>query len=147
MYIMTDFEKNIYRVIANANGIKSAEIAASLGVEKRIVNSTLANSPALKAVVKQESDFKWYLINTQRTDSAETAGVTPPKPDEDLRNLCNYYLNCISLESSSSVSQFLTSKYSLRYEVLNGLGLDPDNDQAALNLLKKISRNRKEPRF
>jgi hypothetical protein len=140
---MTDFEKNIYQIIANANGIKGSEIAARLGVEKRTVNSTLANSTVLKAVVKQESDFKWYLINnTQRTASKKNAGVTPPKPDEDLRNLCNYYLNCISLESSSSVSQFLTSKYDLQYEVLNGLGLDSDNDQAALNLLRKISSNR-----
>jgi len=139
---MTDFEKNVYQVIANSNGIKGSEIAAKLGVEKRTVNSILANSIALKAVVKQESDFKWYLINTQRAGSKKTADATQPKPDEDLRKLCYYYLNCISLESSSSVSQFLTSKYSLKYEVLNGLCLDSDYDQAALSLLKKISSNR-----
>ena len=56
--------------------------------------------------------------------------------------LCNYYLNCLSLESSSSVSQFLSSKYSLQYAVLNGLGIIPDSDQAALALLNKISNKR-----
>lgn len=139
---MTELENKIYLVIANANGIKGSGIAAQLGVEKRIVNSTLANSSALKAVVKQESDFKWYLINTQRTGINKSLDVTPPKPDEDLRSLCNYYLNCLSLESSSSVSQFLSSKYSLQYAVLNGLGIIPDSDQAALALLNKISNKR-----
>ncbi|OQB20467.1 MAG: RecBCD enzyme subunit RecD [Firmicutes bacterium ADurb.Bin182] len=138
---MTDFEKNIYQIIADTNGIKGSEIAAKLGVEKRTVNSTLANSTTLKAVVKQESDFKWYLINTQRTGSKKTV-TAPPKPDEDLRKHCYYYLNCLSLESSSSVSQFLTSKFSLQYEVLNGLGLDSDNDKAALSLLYNISSSR-----
>ncbi len=139
---MTDLESKIYRAIANANGIKGSEIAAELGVEKRIVNSALANSSALKAVVRQESDFKWYLINSQRTGGKKTAGATPPRPDEDLRKLCNYYLNCLSLESSSSVSQFLTSRFSLQYAVLSGLGVDSDSDQTVLNLLSKISSNR-----
>lgn len=136
---MTDLENKIYRVIANANGIKGYDIAAKLGVEKRMVNSTLANSLVLKAVVRQESDFKWYLINAQRAGSRRTADA---KPDKELRNLCNYYLNCLSLESSSSVSQFLNSRYSLQYAVLSGLDINSDSDQMALNLLNRISRNR-----
>ena len=63
-------------------------------------------------------------------------------PDKDLHNLCNYYLNCLALEASSSVSQFLTSNFSLQYAVLNGLGIDDDRDLEAKNLLSKISSNR-----
>lgn len=138
---MTDFENKIYQVIANSRGIKGSEIAAKLGVEKRTVNSVLANSPSLKAVVRQESSFKWYPINNSKSDRKANVNI-PPEPDQDLRNLCNYYLNCLSLESSSSVSQFLTSKYNLQYAVLNGLSIDSDNNQKAIGLLKKISSNR-----
>lgn len=51
-------------------------------------------------------------------------------------------MNCLSLESSSSVSQFLTNNYSLKYAPLSGLEINPDNDHAALSLLNKISKNK-----
>ncbi len=59
-----------------------------------------------------------------------------------MRNLCNYYLNCLALESSSSVSQFLTSRYSLQYAVLNGLEINDNHDKEAKDLLNRISANR-----
>jgi len=89
---MTQLEKNIYQVIASGHGVKGAEIADKLGLEKKIVNSTLYKSTALKALVFQDDSYKWRLksVLTQETQSVN---INTPKPDEDLRNICNYYLN------------------------------------------------------
>ena len=136
---MTTLEKQIYEIISKANGIKGSDIADALQLDKKTVNSTLSQSNALRAVVKQESNYKWYLISSGiSSDSAAPA----PEPDEDLKKLCSYYLQCISLESSSSVSQFLESKYDKEYVVLNGLGINAQVDSEALSLLAKISANR-----
>lgn len=138
---MTDLENRIYKEIANANGIKGSEIAAHLGVEKKIVNSTLSNSPTLKAIIRQDTaTYKWHAL-TKNLSATDKRASSAPIPDQDLRNICNYYLNCLSLESSSSVSQFLTSNFSLQYAPLNGLEIDSETDQAALSLLNKISGN------
>lgn len=135
---MTDFEKQIYDVISRYNGIKGAEIANILQVEKKLVNSTLANSSALKAVVKQTSDYKWHLIIAVKSDQNTQTALNP---DNDLRKLCIYYLHCIGLESSSSVSQFLNNRYG-GYVVLNDLKINPEKDAAAISLLKKIASDR-----
>ena len=136
---MTTLEKQIYEIISKANGIKGSDIANALQLDKRTVNSTLSQSNALKAVVKQESDYKWYLISSGKGNSN---AMPTPEPDEDLKKLCSYYLQCISLESSSSVSQFLESKYDKEYVVLNGLGIDAQRESDALSLLAKINANR-----
>lgn len=141
---MTDFEKNIYDAIASSNGIKGAEIAKLLHVEKKQVNSTLSSSSALKAVVKQCSDYKWYLISDSKP---KNSSETTPKPDEDLQKLCNYYLQCISLESSSSVSQFLSSKYDYNYAILNDLKIDSGKDTDAISLLNRIASNREKKAY
>lgn len=141
---MTDFEKNIYNAIASSNGIKGAEIAKLLHVEKKQVNSTLSRSSALKAVVKQGSDYKWYLIADNKP---KNRGKIAPKPDEDLQKLCNYYLQCISLESSSSVSQFLSSKYDYKYAILNDLKIDSGKDTEAISLLNRIASNREKKAY
>ena len=141
---MTDFEKNIYNAIASSNGIKGAEIAKLLHVEKKQVNSTLSRSSALKAVVKQGSDYKWYLIADNKP---KNSGKIAPKPDEDLQKLCNYYLQCISLESSSSVSQFLSSKYDYKYAILNDLKIDSGKDTEAISLLNRIASNREKKAY
>lgn len=136
---MTDFETKIYDVIASSNGIKGAEIAKALQVDKKEVNSTLSRSVALKALVKQDNDYRWHLIAAKK---AKISSVTEPKPDEDLRKLCNYYLQCISLEASGSVSQYLINNFSPNYVVLNGLEIDPQKDVAALDLLQRINAKR-----
>ena len=140
---MTDFESKIYEVIASSDGIKGSEIAKALQVDKKEVNSTLSKSASLKALVKQDNNFKWHLLAAKK---AAGKAVAKPKPDEDLRRLCNYYLQCISLEASGSVSQFLLS-YDPSYVVLNGLKIDPQKDLAALNLLQKINANKEKKAY
>jgi len=139
---MTELEEKIYQTIATSNGIKGSDIAAKLGIEKKVVNSILYSSNVLKALIQLNSaTYKWHpLANVDTTSQKKTP--VQPLPDKDLRNVCNYYLNCLSLESSSSVSQFLNSSYSLQYAVLNDLEIDPECDQSALTLLNKIRSNK-----
>ena len=140
---MTDFESKIYEVIASSDGVKGSEIAKALQVDKKEVNSTLSKSASLKALVKQDNNFKWHLLAAKK---AAAEAVAKPKPDEDLRRLCNYYLQCISLEASGSVSQFLLS-YDPSYVVLNSLKIDPQKDLAALNLLQKINAKKEKKAY
>ena len=134
---MTDLEKRIYELIAQSNGIDSAEIALSLGVEKKNVNIMLSHSAELKAHVRQEADFKWYLKATKKIVEKPL-----PKPDNDLHNICMYYLQCISLESSSSVSQYLDGGTSKEYAVLNSLEIDAVEETEAIRLLGRISADK-----
>ena len=60
---MTSLEAQIFQIISDANGIKGAEIAAKIGIERKTVNSTLANSVALKAVVYQDESYRWHTRN------------------------------------------------------------------------------------
>ncbi|MCR5089641.1 MAG: AAA family ATPase [Oscillospiraceae bacterium] len=136
---MTDFEKKIYEVIAESNGIRAAEIAGILEAEKKEVSTALAKSAALKALVTQGSDYRWRLTSAVKAQAEEKS---TPKPDEDLRRLCNYYLQCLSLEANCSVSQFLYSRYDYPYIVLNGLGIDAEKDPSAISFLSKVEASR-----
>ena len=113
-----------------------------MSIEKKVVNSILYSSNVLKALIQlNNATYKWHPLTNVDTTSQKKTPVQP-LPDKDLRNVCNYYLNCLSLESSSSVSQFLSSSFSLQYAVLNGLEIDPECDQSALTLLNKIRSNK-----
>ena len=126
---MTDLEKKIYQAIANGKGLKGAEIASIINEDKKTVNSTLSRSNALRALVEQDNNYRWSIKKkpTQNNKTQVTGNI--PEPDIDLRNLCNYYLNCLALESSGAVSQFLTSKYSLKYAYVHDLEIDPQKDE------------------
>ncbi len=67
--------------------------------------------------------------------------------DMSLRDICNYFLNCISIESSSSVSQNLKRRNSLLYAPINDLLINPETDQDAITLLNKINSNRDAKAF
>ncbi|MBP5227271.1 MAG: AAA family ATPase [Kiritimatiellae bacterium] len=136
---MTDLEKKIFEAIAGSGGIRSATIADILHVDKALVNTTLSKSKVLKSVVRQGTDYKWHLIGSE---AKEAENQTKTNPDEDLKRLCEYYLRCISLESGSSVSQFLSSRFGCQYAVLSDLKIDSENDVAAISLLNKVSNNR-----
>ncbi len=57
---MNSIETQIYQIISASNGIKGADIASKIGIEKKTVNSLLSNSAALKAVVFQDENYKWH---------------------------------------------------------------------------------------
>ncbi|MCR5089810.1 MAG: AAA family ATPase, partial [Oscillospiraceae bacterium] len=135
---MTGFEKRIYDIVASSDGIRGSEIASLLNVDKKEVNSVLSRSHALQAVLVQSPDYKWHLL----ASAPVPPGNETPNADSDLRNLCNYYLQCLSQESSTSVSQYLTSRYDTQYEVLSRLEIDPVADPEAMALLRRIQTSR-----
>ena len=139
---MTELEKKIYEAIsANRNGLMGKEIAKQIGEEKSTVNSTLSRSDTLHALVAQGPDYRWRVIGSAGRTPTREPGISP-RPDPDLHNICSYYLNCISLESSNSVSQFLTSQYQLKYAQLKDLEIDPQEDAEAIALLGRIQSDR-----
>lgn len=144
---MTELENKIYRAIADGNGLKGAEIASIIGEEKKTVNSTLSKSVALKALVTQDENYRWRLKNLTAHQNDSKADKAIPKPDPDLRNICNYYLNCIAIESSNSVSQFLSGKFDLKYAILKGLEIDPQRDKNAIQLLAHINSDRSKAAY
>lgn len=141
---LSPLEEKIYKAIAaSPYGIKGREIAISIGEDKKVVNSTLYRSNLLKSLVVQGSDYRWRLIGGS---SAASKGEVP-KFDDDLHNICSYFLDCITAESSNAVSQFLSSKFSLQYAVLNGLQINADVDKNALELLHKISTDKNKKAY
>lgn len=134
---MNELETKIYEVIGRNNGITGAAIAKILGTEAKVVNSSLYKSDTLKALVYQTQDYKWRVIGKKLNP-----GQKAPEPDAQLSALCKYYLECISLESSNNVSQFLTSNFALNYAVLSRLGIDPVADEDAIELLHRINGNK-----
>ena len=136
---MTSDEKRIYEVIASGKGLKGSEIASLLNMDKKAVNSILYHSDALRALVEIDKNYRWTIKKKQDQGNKKQITANTPEPDTDLRNLCNYFLNCLALESSGAVSQFLTSHYSLKYAYIHDLEIDPYKDDEAIQLLKTIS--------
>lgn len=141
---LSALEEKIYKAIATStNGIKGREIALSIGVDKNLINSTLYKSNLLKSLVIQGRDYRWRLIGGSST---ATKGEVP-KFDDDLHNICSYFLDCITAESSNAVSQFLSSKYGLQYSVLSGLQINADVDKNALEFLHNISTDKNKKAY
>ena len=63
------------------------------------------------------------------------------KPDKLLSSVCNYYLNCLSLEQSSGITAFINAKDDLRYAPLSSLVPD-SSDPAIAKLIKAVSTER-----
>ncbi len=138
---MTEQESKIYQLIARYNGIKARDIAEHLGVDRRDVNALLSKSPALKAVVFQDEEYKWRL-KASSSSASKNEAAKYPAADKELKNLCNYYLNCLTLESKNSVSQFLTSRYELAYEPIESLSKEAFAQPKVANYLAKIKAAR-----
>lgn len=98
---MTDLENKIYQAIASSNGIKGSEIAIQLSIEKKVVNSTLFTSPALKKLVRQDAKtYKWHLLD-EGTHITEENAINARKPDEFVQ-----YLQLLLELSEFRVKQF-----------------------------------------
>ncbi len=144
---MTELENKIYKAIAEGTGLKGAEIANRIGEEKKTVNSILSRSVALKALVTQDENYRWHLKNLSAYKTKGNTEALIPNPDPDLRNICNYYLNCIAIESSNSVSQFLSGKYESKYAFIKGLTIDSQKDKSTIQLLSRINSDRSKAAY
>ena len=59
-----------------------------------------------------------------------------------LKNLCEYYLNCLSLEENHGVSVFLTSKFELKYREVKYTDERCFEDPEVTLFLSKMSQQR-----
>lgn len=132
---MNKTEQEILHIIQTSSGIKAKDIASRLGLSRNEVNSVLYGS--LKTRCYQDSTYRWFAIEQNKQQIAKNQG---PAPDKKLSDLCRYYLNCLSLETSSGISAFLTSKYSLSYAEISSIAIDQPIPEVA-NLIKKVSND------
>ena len=59
-----------------------------------------------------------------------------------LKNLCDYYLNCISLESGNTISQPLSGRGKLQYIPVSGLEINPELDRSLTAFLIGINMSK-----
>lgn len=139
---MSNLQNQIIEVIQeNTGGIKAAQIAKILGVEKTQVNSCLYGK--LKTKCFQTSDYKWHLKDTNISiKKTKQENVPTIEHDKSLINLCNYYLNCLSLEDAGSVRVFQSSQFDPDYVELKSLD-DANDNSAAQELIKHVARSKK----
>lgn len=91
---LSALEKKIYNAIAGApNGIKGSEIADQIGEDKKIVNSTLYRSEALKPLVVKGDDYCWRLTEGANTMPKEDVSVPDAKSNTVTSNLNETLLN------------------------------------------------------
>ena len=137
---MGDFENRILQIIgSHPKGIKAKDIAQIMDCDKSSVNSALYG--VLKSRCYQDSAYCWHL-NSKGNGNGTGEPIIAAAPDKLLSDICRYYLNCLSLEESSGISAFLTSKYSLDYAELPGLTVDSSDEKTA-KLIAKVSSDKK----
>jgi predicted transcriptional regulator len=85
-------------------GMKAAELAELLGVDRREVNRCLAHE--LVGQVQQASDYRWRPV-----DAARPAATAPIAATSEIGKLCRYYLECIGQDMDEGLSTFASSKY------------------------------------
>ena len=103
-------------------GLKAAELAELLSVERRAVNQCLAYELAGK--VQQGADYRWRLVASTRP--ASTQAQAPATTE--IGRLCRYYLECIGQDMDEGVSAFAQNKYG-------------EPDYAELRALPMVSRS------
>lgn len=142
---MTDLESRIIQVLEARPGQKAGQIAATLGVDRKLVNSALYGR--LKGRVQQDKGYRWSLKGSSNIDKGEGEG--PKRLDTPLAKLCRYYLDCLSLDDVGGVSEFASSKYGqpdyvelASLPLLDDDGDDPFDSEAGQQLLTKVRRDR-----
>lgn len=133
---MNELENKVLKVISAKPGVRTKDIAQSIGCDHKELFSVLYGS--LKNFCYQDTSYRWYLNPSQ-----DTTDLNEPvrQPDKLLVSLCNYYLNCLSLEDSNGISALLNSKQALQFAELTSLSVDSTDDRIA-HLIRKVSSER-----
>lgn len=142
---MTELDSRIIQILRATPGQKAAQIAASLGVDRKLVNSALYGR--LKGRVEQDKSYRWYLKGPSGIDKPESEN--PERLDTPLAKLCRYYLDCLSHDDVGGVSEFASSKYGQPgYVELASLPMldeesgDPFDSEGGRQLLVRVRRDR-----
>lgn len=132
---MNQIEKQIFDIIQNSPlGIKAKDIAFKLNLPKSTVNNLLHGK--LKKYCNQDSSYRWFSRHSN--NSVANNFKNQVVPDKALNDICRYYLNCLSLETNSGISEFLTSNFSLKYAELPDISLENQTPEVA-GLIQKVS--------
>lgn len=131
-------QDRILQILSVENGLKAAEIAKRIGLEKKMVNSILYTLKG-RGLTSIDAAYAWHIVgkSTGKSDCTQTLQV-----DKELYNLCRYYLSCINMEENNEIAAFLTSNYDLEYETLSGITIDSFGEKAN-NLIRKANASRK----
>lgn len=127
---MKTTSQNILNLIKTSNGLKASEIAQKLNLDKNEVKAVLLTD--LKDLCYQDTRYKWYFHQDDSSVVNNKKNV-----DTKLSNLCRYYLNCLNIEDNNSISEFLSSNYSLKYIELKNLDISSEKNIDAVNFLHK----------
>lgn len=120
---------------------KAAELANTLGAERREVNRCLSHQLAGK--VQQSESYRWSLRG-----AAPTQRDQPNQLATELARLMRYYLECIGQDSDTGVSVFAASRHGepdyaqLPAVPLPGDGRDWWNAPGASRVLGKVRGDR-----
>lgn len=135
---MNEIEEKVLKTITEAPGLRTVEIASRSGISTNHANEILYGS--LKKDVVQKNDYRWYPVNAKGS-AAVREEKSSVKPDSLLSSLCNYYLNCLSLEQNDGITALLVDSENLRYAPLPSL--DPDSsDPVIAKLIRSVSSER-----
>lgn len=127
---MSQLKQDILTLLKSSGGLKTSEIAQKLQADKSDVKMVLFKD--LKDICYQDTSYKWHY---QAQDTSQNSN--PIDTDEQLSNLCKYYLNCLNIEDNNSISEFLTSNYSLKYAELKNLDISSEENVSAVEFLHK----------
>ena len=84
-------EEAILNLIKSKPGLKAADIARDLNIDKTWVNSSLYG--VLTKHVRQDPQYRWWPVVTKSSPFQEP--VQPPCPKTPIGRLCQYYLDCL----------------------------------------------------
>jgi KaiC/GvpD/RAD55 family RecA-like ATPase len=142
---MTELDSQIMQVLEARPGQKASQIATTLGVDKKLVNSALYGP--LKGRVQQDKGYHWYLKGVSGIDKREEEG--PKHLDTPLATLCRYYLDCLGHDDVGGVSEFASSLYGqpdyvelASLPMFDEAGIDPFDSEGGRQILEKIRRDR-----
>ncbi len=142
---MTELDSRIIQALEARPGQKAGQIAATLGVDRQLVNAALYGR--LKGRVQQDKGYRWSLKGSSGIDKGEGEG--PKCLDTPLAKLCRYYLDCLSHDDVGGVSEFASSKYGqpgyvelASLPLLDDDGNDPFDSEAGRQLLARVRRDR-----
>ena len=72
-------DRAICAAICRSNGIKAKDIAAELGLERKMVNQVLYSSPLMKELCWQDKEYRWHGI------------IRQARPHSGLMEFAGYY--------------------------------------------------------
>lgn len=137
-----DLAAKIVAALGKKGGQKAAELARTLGTDRREVNRCLNFQLAGK--VQQDSAYRWSLSGARAPQPAQPAA----EPTTEIGRLTRYYLECIAQDAEQGVSTFAsnsrgaTNYAELRSVPLPGSEADWWNEAGVSRILGQASASR-----